>query len=176
MIKLLEQLSGYKQFFTDFKPELACQNDETIHRTLSYVLDIQFEKVKSPQCIKSIEKKLDQFIRNIKAEFNYIYTIIDDNDLPDFVLDFAQTKVQGYLSSYHFLIVSLLKILTIALTNESSSDEVYEYVLDYDINKLTPDRQKVLFSEGVIHSDTNNVDSGELTLNQLDIDLSELFK
>jgi|GEM_PF-5670435 len=175
MIKLLEQLSGYKQFFTDFKPELACQNDETIHRTLSYVLDIQFEKVKSPQCIKSIEKKLDQLIRNIKAEFDFIHTTFEGYDFPDFVLDLAATKVHGYLSSYHCLVVSLLKILTIAMLNENNSNEVYEYVLDYDTNQLSPERQKVLFSEETTHAGINDSDVGELTLKQLDIDLKELF-
>lgn len=175
MTKLLDQLSGYKQFFTDFKSELTCQNDEITHRTVSYFLDIQFKKVKSPTCIKSIEKKLGQFIRNVQAEFGFIHITFEEYNFPDFVINFAETEVQGYLSSYHSLIVLLLKILTIALANESNSDEVYEYVLAYDTNQLSPERPKVLFGEEAIHSDINDSDIGELALKQLDIDLKELL-
>ena len=175
MTTLLEQLSGYKQFFTDFKLELAGHNDEVSHRTVSYVLEIQFEKVRSPTCIKSIEKKLGQLIRNIQAEFDFIHVTFEDYDFPDFVLDFAATEVHGYLSSYHCLVISLLELLAIAMTNESNSNEIYEYVLDYETNQLSPERQKVLFSEGNTHSGINDSDVGELTLKQLDIDLKELF-
>lgn len=175
MIKLNEQLSGYKCFFSEFRAELLSSNDITAHKALSYVINTQFDNVKSPSCIKSIEKKLGQFVRDIQAEFEYMKIIFDDYYYSDFILDLAETEVRGYLSSYHLLIVRLLKLLVIVIKERDNENEVYEFVLDYDCTQLGPERLKVLFDEDNSHSETGESGVDEFTSNQLDIALKELF-
>ena len=100
---------------------------------------------------------------------------LDDYDYPDFVLDFAEMQVLGYLSSYHAMIIRLLKILTIIIGKRDNKNEVYEFVLDYDCTALEPEMLKVLFNEDYKYSRAEESGASELDLKQLHDDLKEFF-
>lgn len=176
MITLAEQLSGYKQFFSGFEEDLTGHVDEVTHKAVSYVIDLQFGKVKSPSCVKSIERNLDRLIRNARVEFECMYISLKDYYYPDFVLDIAETEVEGYLATYHSLVIDLLKTLIVAAEKRSSETESYDYVLAYDRRDLVPERQKKLFGEDDTHSEGHDSGTYELTSKQLDVNLREIFK
>jgi len=175
MIKLEEQLYGYKFFFSEFESEVVNPNNLIAFKTVSYALETQFSNVKSPSCIKSIETKLERLIRGIKAEFDYVNRTFENYYFPDFVLDIAETEVRGYLSSYHLSIVSLLKLLVIIIDERKNENDVYEFVLNYSAANLVADRPKVLFSGDGIQSGTDDSGFEGTALKQLDIDLRNFF-
>jgi hypothetical protein len=88
----------------------------------------------------------------------------------------AETQVEGYLTTYHSLVIDLLKTLIVAAEKRGSETESYDYVLAYDRRDLAPERQKKLFGEDDTHSEGRESDIGELTSKQLDVNLREIFK
>ncbi|MEI4550340.1 hypothetical protein [Pseudoalteromonas spongiae] len=175
MIKLDGQLSRYQSFFSELGIKISDQNDLIAHKTVSYVVTTQFRNVKSPSCVVSIEKKLGQFTRNLQAIFDHVYINVDDYNFPDFVLDLAAIQVEGYLSSYHTMIVRLLKLLIIIIEKKDKKNEVYEFALDYDSAALEPEMLKVMFSENCKYSRVEESGANELDLKQLHNDLKEFF-
>lgn len=175
MSKLDEQLSGYQSFFSELRVKILDQNELIVHKTVGYIVKTQFRNVKSPSCVISIVKKLGQLIRNIQAVFEHVKINLDDYDYPDFVLDFGEMQVLGYLSSYHAMIIRLLKILTIIIGKRDNKNEVYEFVLDYDCTVLEPEMLKVLFNDDYKYSRAEESGASELDLKQLHDDLKEFF-
>lgn len=176
MITLAEQLSEYKQLFSSFEVDLTGHVEEVTHRVVSYVIDLQFGTVKSPSCVKSIEKKLDRLIRTIREEFECMYISFKDYHYPDFVLDIIETEVEGHLATYHSSVIDLLKTLIVATDKRGRETESYDYVLAYDRRDLVSERRKKLFGEDDSHSEGHGSGINELTPKQLDINLREIFK
>lgn len=178
--QLKEQLSTYRSFFSNFKLEITENSDFLAHKAVENILNIQFKGVNSNVDVDLITKKLDGFIRNVKAEFDYIYVDFDKLNYPDFLYELSEYKVYGPLSAYHSSIIHILKILVIKIKDlgraEQGENEAYELILDLIHTNSLVDKQKRLFAgDNEWKSNKDDTESAELILKQLDITLDSLI-
>jgi hypothetical protein len=178
--QLKEQLSAYRSFFSGFKLEIIENSDFLAHKAVENLLSIQFKGVNSSVDVYLITKKLDGFIRNVKAEFDYIYVDFDKLSYPDFLDELSEYKVYGPLSAYHSSIIQILKILVIKIRkvgrDEQSENEAYELILDLIHTSPLVDKQKILFADNdELKNDKGDTEIDELILKQLDITLDSLL-
>jgi hypothetical protein len=168
--KLKAQLTTYKAFYSNFKLELVHDCDFLAHEAVERLIGVQFKGVNNIESVNSITRKLKKFIRDIKVELNCMYIKFDKLNYPDFLHELAEVKVKGALSSYHSLIVDLLKIIIIKINDfdkgEESENKVYEYVLT--LIKSDPpiaDKQKILFADDEdIENNHDDTDIDDLIL------------
>ena len=94
--------------------------------------------------------------------------------------ELAECEVQGELSTYHLLIIDILKILIIKIRqfkkSEESENKVYEYILTFIKSNPSADKPKVLFADDVELDDgIDDTEVDNLILKQLDINLDSFF-
>jgi len=75
------------------------------------LITAQFKDVSEFTDIAIINKELDDFIRELRTEYDCICINFDLYDYPPFIKKLEGLKVYDDLDEYHFLIVDLLKLI-----------------------------------------------------------------
>jgi hypothetical protein len=170
-------LYSYEDFYKSYEPKKIDSLDHRVHELVGRLINAQFKTVKRFEDITVIGRKVEDLIRQLKAEFDCVNIELNDQKYPYFIRRLEGDGAYPELADYHYYIVELLKLMLFRIDHSDSRRDIENQIKEFIIaltEKYDPQKKlKPLFKDKksvkqTVNSDMS-IDVKSLIQQQLDI-------
>jgi len=126
-------LYSYKAFYTDYEPKKIDSLDHRVHKDVGRLINVQFKTIKKFEDIAIITRKVDDLIRELKAEFGCIGINLDEQEYPHFIRRLEGYGVYPELADYHYYIIELLKLMLFRIGHSDAKRKIENQIKEFII-------------------------------------------
>jgi hypothetical protein len=121
---IISKLIAYEELYTSFEPSKKNSLDLRVHRLVGLLISAHFNQVRELGDLIRLIKEFENFIRELKAEFDLMYHDLDDHSYPTYVRKLSGIKCADVFSNYHELIIETLKLLLFRIKSDGNPAEL----------------------------------------------------
>jgi hypothetical protein len=148
---IITKLASYEAIYASYEPKNKRTLTYRAHSLIGLLIKAQFMNIFELSDLVSLNDDMDNFVRELKAEFELIYVNLDNSSYPDLVEKFQAVKYSGQLGIYHTLVIDILKVILIRILTSNNQDKIEKDLFSLfkaRINQLNPPlKQNIIFKD-----------------------------
>ncbi|MDO6426113.1 hypothetical protein Q4489_03770 [Thalassotalea sp. 1_MG-2023] len=141
------KLIGYEKLYASFEPTNKTSLAFRVHNLVGLLISAHFSQASELGDLINLVHQFGGFLRELKAEFDLIYSDLGAHSYPAFVQKLAGAKYGGAFGEYHNLVIDTLKLLLFRIeadANPAELEDALDHFLRASIERYNPKNKPIV--------------------------------